>query len=148
MNNTQTYCASIVSLIYTAVVDKIQSLYQGRPANLQHASCRVPLLFLDQYEEHEYWQPLVTGSRHYPEHPAYSVSTFENLCKLCVIIDQILNKIYAEQSLKRGPDGLFEDVRLLHQELETWFKLLPEHLRFDPSNSMQVVPPPQVLSLL
>lgn len=131
------------------VVDKIQALYQGRPISLQAATCQVPLQFLDQYEEEEHWQPVsFSGSVHYPEHPTYSVSTFTGLCKLCHIIEQMLGSIYAVQNLKRGPDGLLGDVGKLHEELEQWYAFLPAHLKFDPSSPNQVVPPPQVLSLL
>ncbi|CAK7237337.1 hypothetical protein SBRCBS47491_009941 [Sporothrix bragantina] len=39
------------------VVDKIQSLYQGRPVSLQEIETSVPLAFHDEYEELENWQP-------------------------------------------------------------------------------------------
>ncbi|KAL9044852.1 MAG: hypothetical protein Q9214_002041 [Letrouitia sp. 1 TL-2023] len=115
------YAGIAVRMIIDLVVDKIQALYQGRPTSLQAATCQVPLQFLDQYEEEEHWQPVgFSGSVHYPEHPTYSVSTFTSLCKLCRIIEQTLNKIYAVQNLKRGPDGLLGDVGKLHEELGQW----------------------------
>ena len=42
------------SLLTLSVVDKIQSLYQGRPASLQEFDNRVPLTFNDNYEELEH----------------------------------------------------------------------------------------------
>ena len=42
------------SLLTFSVVDKIQSLYQGRPASLQEFDIRVPLTFNDNYEELEH----------------------------------------------------------------------------------------------
>ena len=132
-----------------AVVDKVQSLYQGRPVNMQYMDCRVPLLFLDQSEEKETWQPFgFSASRHYPECPAYTISTFISLCKLCIIMNRILNKVYSEESSTRGPDGLGKDLASLHSELEHWHSTLPIHLKYDASSPLNVVPPPHVLSLL
>ena len=133
----------------SAVVDKIQSLYQGRPVNMQEMDCRVPMVFLDEYEEKEYWQPFgFSGSRQYHECPAYTMSTFTNLCKLCLVMNRILNRVYSEQSPNRGPEGLGEDLKSLHGELEQWYSALPVHLKFDTRGSVPVVPPPHVFSLL
>ena len=51
------------SWLRIAVVDKIQSLYQGRPASLQEFDIRVPLTFNDTYEELEHCKlpPLVVS---------------------------------------------------------------------------------------
>ena len=133
----------------SAVVDKVHSLYQGRPVNMQEMECRVPMLFLDRYEEKENWQPFgFSGNRHYAGCPAYTISTFTSLCKLCVIMNRILNKIYIEQSPNRGPDGLGKDLKSLHSELEEWHSTLPIHLKLDNSNPVNPVPPPHVFSLL
>ena len=106
-------------------------------------------MFLDQYEERELWQPLNdSGSRHYPQTPAYSVSTFTSLCKLCIIMNEVLNKIYAKRKQDNGFDGLAGHIRALQEKLTQWFDGLEDHLRFDTSNPAQVVPPPSVLSLL
>ncbi|UKZ74767.1 hypothetical protein TrVFT333_002437 [Trichoderma virens FT-333] len=39
------------------VVDKIQSLYQGRPATLRELDALVPIKFFDTFEEFEFWEP-------------------------------------------------------------------------------------------
>ncbi|CAK7231443.1 hypothetical protein SCUCBS95973_007918 [Sporothrix curviconia] len=137
------------------VVDKIQSLYQGRPVSLQEIETSVPLVFHDEYEELENWQPFAyytyAGAqlaRDYPGSPAYSVSCFTQLCRLSLIMNGILNAVYAERSVKKKPEALAEDLQRLHADLETWKNELPPHLDFDPSSKSQTTPPPHVLSLL
>ncbi|KAL1869681.1 hypothetical protein VTK73DRAFT_3055 [Phialemonium thermophilum] len=144
------------------VVDKIQSLYQGRPVSLQEMDHSVPLVFYDEYEELEHWRPFAYavqgGQSDYPGSPAYSVTCFTQLCRLSLIMTRILNKVYAERSAKKGPNELAEDLKSLHADLETWKKELPRHLTFDPSARREggkgstvaaaVTPPPHVLSLL
>ena len=130
-------------------MDKIQSLYQGRPVELQWADCEVPLTFLDQYEEKELWQPFeLSASRHYPQTPAYSISTFTNMCKLCIIMNEVLNRMYAKRSQEQGLDTLAGHVKPLHTKLEDWYRNLETHLKFNALDPAHVVPPPSVLSLL
>lgn len=130
------------------MVDKIQSLYQGRPVSLQEADIKVPILFQDQYEELERWTPFAySETQSYPGSPAYSVSTFTELCKLSVIMNAILNNVYGVKSAKRAPEKLAEDLERMHADLENWQAALPEHLVFDPSIFGGPVPPPHVLSL-
>lgn len=132
------------------VVDKIQSLYQGRPISLQHFDARVPLTFLDTYEEFEHWVPFAyrESAVSYPGSPAYSVSTFTELCKLSVIMNKILNTMYSEEGRKRPPLDLVHEQQSLYADIQTWRKALPDHLNFDPSASQNTTPPPHVLSLL
>lgn len=132
------------------MVDKIQSLYQGRPTSLQDLDSRVSLTFLDNYEEFEYWLPFAytDSAPTYPGSPAYSVSTFTELCRLAVLMNGILNKFYSEKGRKEQPQDLIRDQRTLYTDLQTWRKALPEHLDFNPTTSGSVSPPPHVLSLL
>ncbi|KAG4443078.1 hypothetical protein IFR05_001404 [Cadophora sp. M221] len=130
------------------VVDKIQSLYQGRPVSIQEADIRVPILFQDQYEELEEWQPFAyPETQRYHGSPAYSISTFTELCKLSVIMNAILTNVYGVKSAKRAPEQLAEDLERMHLDLEKWRDALPEHLVFDPLARDAAVPPPHVLSL-
>lgn len=130
------------------VVDKIQSLYQGRPVSLQHLESQVPLTFLDQFEEMEYWKPFAyTNNKAYAGSPAYGVSTFTELCKLSIILNEILNKVYSERSATAAPEEVIEKLNYLHSELVAWYSALPPHLKFEPDRSPSV-PPPHVLSLL
>ena len=132
-----------------AVIDKIQSLYQGRPVDLQWDNCSVPLILLDEYEERELWQPFNDpGLRHYPQTPTYSVSTFTSLCKLCVIMNEVLNNIYTQRIQEQGLGSLTGHIKPLQARLTEWYDALEDHLKFNASDPIQVVPPPSVLSLL
>ncbi|KAI7185083.1 hypothetical protein KC363_g7330 [Hortaea werneckii] len=132
------------------VLDKIQSLYQGRPATLQHAACQVPISFNDTYEELEHWLPFAyTSTPSYTGSPAYSVSTFTELCKLCIILNSVLDKVYREKASDEQPSRLVDDLHSLESELETWSNSLPPHLVFNAQQSepTSTTPPPHVLSL-
>ncbi|CAI7674684.1 unnamed protein product [Penicillium palitans] len=130
------------------VVDKIQSLYQGRPVSIQEFDTKVSLTLLDHYEELEHWQPFAyTDVQSYPGSPAYSVSTFTQLCKLSLILNCILNKVYSERSSNRSSQELVTTLKALDTQLKTWHDDLPEHLCFGPSTT-QTTPPPHVLSLV
>jgi hypothetical protein len=130
------------------VVDKIQSLYQGRPVTLKESDVLVPIKFLDTYEEFEHWTPFAytTQSTTYSGSPAYSVSTFASLCRLSVVMSDILGEIYRERIFNESPNTLSALLERLDLKLATWRKDLPRHLSFDPKKSTQL-PPPHVFSL-
>lgn len=130
------------------VVDKIQSLYQGRPASLKESDTLVPIKFLDTFEEFENWKPFAysTGATNYPGSPAYSVSTFTHLCRLSVVMSDILSCIYTERAFDKSAGELSTMLQTLSSKLATWKDALPAHLVFDPKSN-DVVPPPHVLSL-
>lgn len=92
--------------------------------------CNVPVGFLDDFEELDPFDG--AGYQIKPEpggYPTRSVSTFENLCKLSSIADQILSSLYAEKSLEQKPDALLQSSDSLHTDLERWRESLPSHLR-------------------
>ncbi|KAH7307982.1 fungal-specific transcription factor domain-containing protein [Stachybotrys elegans] len=130
------------------VVDKIQSLYQGRPVTLKESDTLVPIKFLDTYEEFEHWTPFAysTQSVSYPGSPAYSVSTFTSLCRLAVVMSDILGSIYTERSFSESAVKLSAVLESLNSKLADWKSNLPRHLNFDPKEFTKV-PPPHVLSL-
>lgn len=133
----------------TSVVDKIQSLYQGRPVTLKESDTLVPIKFLDTYEEFEHWKPFAYNSIQATDQtgsPAYSVSTFTSLCRLSVAMSDILSCIYAERSFDQNPADLSALLESLDSKLRLWRENLPEHLIFDPSKST-TIPPPHVFSL-
>ncbi|KAL7777138.1 hypothetical protein CFE70_007561 [Pyrenophora teres f. teres 0-1] len=64
------------------VIDKIQSLYQGRPISIKESDTLVPIKFQDTYEELDHWTPFAYSTQSdatYLGSPAYSVSTFTHL---------------------------------------------------------------------
>lgn len=132
------------------MVDKIQSLYHGRLPTLQKDDAGVPIEFSDLYEENEQWKPFAYTRENAIERnsvPAYSVSTFAALCKLSIIMNSILNQLYAERIMERSPADLSELLQDLHSSLETWWQKLPAHLQMADTMPIQPVPPPHVLSL-
>lgn len=117
--------------------------------SLQEIESSVPITFIDRYEELEHWVPFAyTETESHPGSPAYSVSTFTELCKLSLIMNRILNKVYGERSSKKGGDELAADLKALHADLDKWRTDLPSHLSYDPSEPSNPIPPPHVLSLL
>jgi hypothetical protein len=133
------------------VIDKIQSLYQGRPAALQAEDCQVPIVFLDEYEELEQWSPFAyTSNSDFIGSPSYSVSTFAELCRLCVILNSILNKVYSQRSEECPSANLTEHLKSLDTDLRSWSDSLPSHLRLEFGGFLgpSSVPPPHVLSLM
>ncbi|KND89434.1 Nitrogen assimilation transcription factor nirA [Tolypocladium ophioglossoides CBS 100239] len=132
------------------VVDKVQSLYQGRPVSLKECDALVPIKFLDSYEELEHWQPFAysTSAPDYPGSPAYSTSTFTFLCKLSLVMSDILSCIYTERSFDQSPAQLASMLEKLQQKLCAWQESLPGHLHFDPTKLQGTAfPPPHVFSL-
>lgn len=131
------------------VVDKIQSLYQGRPVSIKESDTLVPIKFQDTYEELEHWAPFAYSthsSAAYMGSPAYSISTFRHLCQLSVILSDVLSTIYTERSFDSSPGELSSKLESLHLKLTTWRSLLPDHLALDIKKT-PVTPPPHVLSL-
>lgn len=127
----------------------MQSIYQGRPARLREADNRVRIRFLDEYEELEEF-----NTNTYSEHPTqlgcptYSVSTFEQLCKLSIIMDRILCNLYSEKSCFRDPQELFDASNALHSELKRWRSEMPAHLLVHLNNPGNSTILPHTLSLL
>lgn len=131
-------------------MDKIQSLYQGRPVTIKESDTLVPIKFLDTYEELEHWTPLAyltQSSETYPGSSAYSISTFKYLCKLSIILSDILSSIYTERSSHSSPTELSHKLESIHGRLQKWRDNLPDHLSADLA-AMSATPPPHVLSLL
>lgn len=137
-------------MLNIAVVDKLHSLYQGRPVSLKEGDAFVPIKFLDSYEELEHWQPFAysTPAPGYLGSPAYSTSTFACLCKLALVMSDILSSIYTERSHDQSPAELSSMLDKLQLKLDSWRDALPPHLRFDPAKyESPTFPPPHVFSL-
>ncbi|UKZ48229.1 hypothetical protein TrVGV298_002465 [Trichoderma virens] len=128
------------------VVDKIQSLYQGRPATLRELDALVPIKFFDTFEEFEFWEPFAYSPQPNPYlgSAAHSVSTFTHLCKLSVVMSDILSNIYTERI---STTDLSKVLQSLHSKLTTWRDALPPHLVINSRGDEYPCPPPHVLSL-
>jgi hypothetical protein len=135
-------------LIDFLVADKVQSIYQGRPVRLREVDVNVPICFLDDYEELEQFGPVsYSQSELSPSRPTHSVSIFEQLCSLSVIMDKIISNIYTERSGSRDAKHLFGVSQSLHDELKRWRSSLPDHLAVKSNGTTQSLTP-QMLSLM
>lgn len=128
----------------------MQSLYQGRPASLAAPEGQVPITFMDSYEELEYWHPFAyTRGTSYPGSPSFSVSTFKELCRLCIILHDVLDRMYSERKEKRSTEDLIQDLNALEARMQQWKTELPSHLSIvlNDNKDDQQLPPPHVFSL-
>ncbi|PVH97473.1 hypothetical protein DM02DRAFT_730552 [Periconia macrospinosa] len=131
------------------VADKVQSIYQGRPPRLRDTDCMVPIQFLDEYDEFEAFHSLsYSATPSQLDTPARSGSTFEQLCKLSVIAESILAKLYGEKSFLLDPRTLLQASLSLKIELEQWRCSLPPHLDLVAGESSPFNFLPHTLSLL
>jgi hypothetical protein len=145
------------------VFDKIHSMYFGRPVTLQENCVRVPIEFLDDYEELEQWTPVeplnhINPDYEVPAHlggASFSVTTFCALCKLSLILGRILNTVYSELSYgvssAKGPCSL-KMKNALDKHLDLWLSELPSEIRYEPwatgePLALRTTPTPTVLSL-
>jgi hypothetical protein len=133
------------------VIDKMQSLYQGRPVSLKDTDVLVPIKFLDTHEELQDWQPFAysTLTPKYSGSPAYSVSTFSALCRLSLVMSDILSCIYTERCVDQSSADLTNMLDKLQVKLDDWKAALPNHIQLnllDPEGATSF-PPPHVFSL-
>ncbi|KAF5613679.1 Nit-4-like protein [Fusarium tjaetaba] len=133
----------------TFISDKVQSIYQGRPTRLREHDNRVPIAFLDEYEELEDFHTRTYSAQPFQlDCPTYSVSTFEQLCKLSIIIDRILCALYAERSATKNADQIWQTAHSLTRDLKSWKDGLPDSLRVDLNDPASSNVLPHNLSLL
>lgn len=138
--------------MYELRVKQTLTLYTktlGRPVSMKESDTLVPMRFQDTYEELEHWTPFSYSTQAdsaYLGSPAYSISTFRQLCQLSVILSDILSTVYTERSFDVGSTELSSKLEVIQQKLVTWRRLLPEHLVVDVEN-VALTPPPHVLSL-
>ncbi|UKZ91391.1 uncharacterized protein TrAFT101_006372 [Trichoderma asperellum] len=133
------------------VLDKVQSIYQGRPARLRDMDCSVPMLFLDEYEELEPFNTVgYSEVARTLDLPTHSGSTFVHLCMLSGIADRILASLYTEESLRKDNDELYKTSLALHAQLIQWRESSPEHLKihFDTKTTADTMALPHTLSLI
>jgi hypothetical protein len=118
---------------------------------------------MDDYSDTDLWTPYYgetprpdrAHTPHYPPCPGYVVSCFRQLCKLCVILNDVLQEIYSpETTARRDEDSTAESkvsgdepfVRI-SRDLRDWLVCLPPHLRIAPDQMPQLAPPVHIVSL-
>lgn len=139
--------------------DKIISLYLGRMPAFTPATDDVPLTFMDDYSDTDLWTPYYGETpanaiaADYVPRPGYVVSCFRQLCKLCVILNDLMQGIYSSSA---QPTRSHEDPEAgtsessfikISRDLRDFWVSMPDHLRIDPNRMPSVAPPPHIVSL-
>lgn len=131
------------------ITDATQALYLGRPSMFASAEARVPMAFLDTFEELEEWTPYVDPQSpampppSYVAQPAHAESTFTCLARLFQISTRI-TELYGIQAMRCTSVELRDRKEAIGRELDHWCAALPEHLKFDPEGP--VIPPPHQIT--
>ncbi|PYI01403.1 nitrogen assimilation transcription factor NirA [Aspergillus sclerotiicarbonarius CBS 121057] len=117
------------------ICDKLQSLYFGRPFTIQLRDAHVSRDFMDTFEENELWTPYIDPQKpdsqirsHVPTR-IYSVTVFQQLCSLSKIMTSIIDRFYMAGATGSKTRKYLE---LIDRRLATWYRKLPEELRFEP----------------
>ena len=144
--------------------DKMLSLYLGRMPAFTPLTDEVPLSFLDDFTDTDPWIPYygeapdaqARSLPHYPPTPGYIVSCFQQLSKLCIVINDLMQNIYsAEAATKRTDDSHPFEAKVRNEEpftrvskaLHDWWFVLPDHLRIGIEQMPKLAPPIHVMSL-
>lgn len=146
--------------------DKIISLYLGRMPAFTPSTEEVPLSFMDDYSDKELWAPYYgetpapenVAASNYPPVQGFVVSCFKHLCKLCVILNDLMHDIYSSSATARrsaeiyeqSPEGRSanEDPFIkIARDLRDWWISLPGHLRIAPDQMPSLAPPVHIMSL-
>lgn len=133
------------------VTDVTQSLYLGRPCMFAVQEARVPLTFLDTFEEMDEWTPYLDpkgGSMKqcpYNPRPAHTLSTFTSLIRIMQVATEICD-LYGIHTMKYGTERVLEKKSSIERQLQKWSNGVPKHLRFDPETA--ATPPPHQITPL
>lgn len=78
----------------------------------------------------------------YPKMKAYSVSCFENSCRLAVILSDIICGLYSRREFTGNEDAL----KRVRERLDEWRENSPPHLKYAPDNLPDICCPPHILT--
>jgi hypothetical protein len=138
-------------LYWTAyVTDVTQSLCLGRQCSFATTEARVPLMFLDTFEELNEWEPYLDTtepaplSRAYVSQPVYAVSSFISLVKLMRIGAQV-TKLYGIETVGQTTETIMQEKHSIESQLAHWLDTLSEELAFNPLENKAVPPPHQIV---
>ena len=119
---------------------------------------------MDDYSDSDPWVPYYgesptpdhANAPNYPPCPGHVVSCFRQLCKLCVILNDLMQNIYSpEAATRREDDENSAEAKAANEEpfirisrdLRDWLIALPPHLRIAPDQMPQLAPPVHIMSL-
>ncbi|KIX03271.1 uncharacterized protein Z518_06823 [Rhinocladiella mackenziei CBS 650.93] len=146
--------------------DKILSLYLGRMPGFTPATEEVPLTFMDDYSDSDPWAPYygetprpeLANAPNYPPCPGYVISCFRQLCKICVILNDLMHNIYSSEAAARRDvedeehsaetkAAIEAPFIRISRDLRDWLISLPPHLRINPDQMPSLAPPVHIMSL-
>ncbi|TIA89657.1 hypothetical protein E3P99_01961 [Wallemia hederae] len=129
--------------------DKLISLVLGRAPTFPKPPCPLPQ-YHDDTDNEDSWAPIFLEddgppqAANYPHALAHESLTFENSCKLWMIIEDILTTVY----VTRAP---FEEcnqfVSNTHKQLQTYMWTLPGSISLDVRALPAICPPVHILTL-
>lgn len=129
------------------VTDVTQSLFLGRPCMFATVEARVPLSFLDTFEELDEWQPYVDPlsviiSAYEPQ-PARAISTFTSLIRLAKI-GKMVSDIYDIAIMQNDTKSVLNTKASIERLLEQWTSNSPKHSHTDADHAGNSPPPHQI----
>lgn len=146
--------------------DKAISIYFGRMPVLLELPFNAPELsmshvyncctlhtnssIVDDSAESEPWSPHHGDSinlskvsvAEYPPAKSHAISSFENVCKLSIIMNDIILCLYS----RRQSTDMNKKLRVIRESLDSWRSESPVQLKCDPENLPQTCPVPHILS--
>lgn len=121
---------------------------------------------VDDYSDTELWSPYFgeissetdIKPPHYPPTPGYVVSCFRQLCKLSIILNDLLHGIYSPTAAaQREPEQVDPGISSkpthdtpfmrIARDLREWWLALPNYLRIPPDQMPSLAPPTHIVSL-
>lgn len=163
--------------------DKTISIYLGRMPNFLPDTDGVPLNFskqssisppsyahsdwtialVDDFSDTEPWSPYFgeissesdVKPPHYPPTPGYVVSCFRQLCKLSIILNDLMHGIYSPTAAAHhgsnesdlSKPALDTPFMRIARDLREWWNALPPYLRIAPDRMPSLAPPSHIVSL-
>ncbi|RBR25067.1 uncharacterized protein FIESC28_02124 [Fusarium coffeatum] len=113
------------------VMDKVHSIYQGRPTRLHKRDPKLPIEFLDEFEELESFSSHTYSTQSMTlESPAYAISTWKHFSRLSIVADNIICQLYSEEGTAMEASELFELAygrHGLYDQLQEWVSK-PKHI--------------------
>jgi hypothetical protein len=134
------------------VLDKVQSLYQGRPPYLRVLESDVPMTFVDDFEEFEPFHGDSFSCLSAQTVPilCHHISQLQMYASLCIIMERIHVRMHRMRDLD-SVDGstIHTDIAALWQALRQWRADVPTHLSaFTSSQSTEEPPLPNAVAIL
>ncbi|KAI1070809.1 hypothetical protein LB507_006780 [Fusarium sp. FIESC RH6] len=100
-------------------MDKVHSIYQGRPTRLHKRDPKLPIEFLDDFEELESFSSHTYSTQPMTlESPVYGISTWEHFSRLSIVVDDIICQLYSEDGASMEFNESIELARNLDYQLE------------------------------